>query len=158
MGDFSKAIKFVFENEGGFVNDFTDSGGETKYGISRKSYPDWDIENLTEEDAIEIYRQDFWQPYKNFEDRLATKLFDLAVNLGHRRAIQILQRALRCIGAKIEDDGVLGPVTKRAVESVNVDLLLPAIKSEAAGVYRNLATVNVSQKKFLKGWLRRAYL
>jgi lysozyme family protein len=159
MADFDKAIRFVLANEGGFSDNPQDSGGLTKFGISQKSYPDWDIENLTEEDAIAIYRQDFWQPYQDFEDRLATKIFDLAINMGHRRAVQILQRALRCIGARhVEDDGILGPVTKQAADLANVDLLLTAIKSEAAGVYRNLAATNSSQQKFLKGWLRRAYL
>ncbi|MDR1208336.1 MAG: hypothetical protein LBJ89_03215 [Holosporales bacterium] len=158
MGDFHKAIKFVLKNEGGVSDDPQDAGGVTKFGISQKSYPDWDIENLTKEDAIEIYRRDFWQPYQDFEDRLATKVFDLSVNMGHKRAVQILQRALQCLGAKIVDDGVLGPITRQAVDLANVDMLLTAIKSEAAGVYRNLATTNSSQQKFLKGWLNRAYL
>jgi lysozyme family protein len=158
MGDFNKAVKFVLANEGEFSDDPNDTGGVTKYGISQRSYPDWDIPNLTEEDAIAIYKQDFWPPYKDFDDKLATKLFDLAVNMGHKRAVQILQRALQCLGAKIVDDGILGPVTKSAVNLANEDLLLTAIKSEAAGVYRNLTTTNKTQQKFLKGWLRRAYL
>jgi hypothetical protein len=158
MGDFAKAIKFVMTNEGGVSNESDDAGGLTKYGISQKSYPDLDIANLTKEQAIEIYQRDFWQPYQDFDDRLATKVFDLSVNMGHKRAVQILQRALQCLGAKIVDDGVLGPLTKQAIGLANVDLLLTAIKSEAAGIYRNLATTNTSQQKFLKGWLRRAYL
>jgi lysozyme family protein len=158
MGDFAKAIKFVMKNEGGFSDDPQDSGCVTKFGISQKSYPDLDIEHLTKEQAIEIYQRDFWLPYQDFDDRLATKVFDLSVNMGHKRAVQILQRALQCLGAKIVDDGVLGPITKQAVDLANVDMLLTAIKSEAAGVYRNLAATNTSQQKFLKGWLRRAYL
>jgi lysozyme family protein len=158
MGDFAKAIKFVMTNEGGFSDEVHDSGGVTKFGISQKSYPDLDIANLTKEQAIEIYQRDFWQPHQDFDDRLATKVFDLSVNMGHKRAVQILQRALQCLGAKVVDDGVLGPLTKQAIELANVDLLLTAIKSEAAGVYRNLAATNTSQQKFLKGWLRRAYL
>jgi lysozyme family protein len=158
MGNFAKAIKFALDNEGEFSDDPNDAGGLTKYGISQRSYPDLDIRNLTKEQAIEIYKRDFWEPYKDFNDRLATKLFDLAVNMGHKRAVQILQRALQCLGAKIVDDGILGPVTKSAVDLANEDLLLTAIKSEAAGVYRNLAATNSTQQKFLKGWLRRAYL
>jgi hypothetical protein len=158
LGNFHKAIKFVMKNEGGVSDEVQDSGGVTNFGISQKSYPDLDIENLTREDAIEIYRQDFWQPYQDFEDRLATKIFDLSVNMGHKRAVQILQRALQCLGAKVVDDGVLGPITKQAIELANVEMLLTAIKSEAAGVYRNLAAINTSQGKFLNGWLKRAYL
>jgi lysozyme family protein len=159
LGDFKKAIEFVFQNEGEFSDEPDDAGGMTKFGISKRSYPDLDIEHLTKEQAVEIYRHDYWEPYKNFENRVAIKVFDLAVNMGHIRAVQILQRSLRCLGAKhVEDDGVLGPVTKQAVELANTDLLLTALKSEAAGVYRTLAAVNLSQQKFLKGWLRRAYL
>jgi lysozyme family protein len=157
MGDFNKAIKFVLANEGESSNDPQDAGGVTKFGISKKSYPDLDIQNLTKEEAIEIYRRDFWQPYQEFDDRLATKVFDFSVNMGHKRAVQILQRALQCLGAKVVDDGILGPITKQAVELANVDLLLTAMKSEAAGVYRNLVATNASQQKFLRGWLRRAY-
>jgi lysozyme family protein len=139
------------ENERGYSNDSADYGGETKYGISKKSYPDWDIENLTKEDAIAIYKRDFWPPYQDFEDRLASKLFDLAINMGHKKAVQILQRSLQCLGSNTIDDGVLGPKTRKAVDLANVDLLLTAIKSEAAGVYRNIAATNAEQKRFLKG-------
>ncbi|GHS92249.1 hypothetical protein AGMMS49949_04070 [Alphaproteobacteria bacterium] len=159
MGNFDKAIKFVFQNEGVFSDDPHDSGGETKFGISKKSYPDLDIKNLTKEQALEIYRRDFWEPYQDFEDRLATKVFDLAVNMGHHKAVQILQRALRCLGARqVKDDGVLGPVTRQAVACAQEDFLLTALRSEAAGVYRQLVALNNKNQKFLNGWLKRSYL
>ena len=40
---FDEIIEQVLEHEGGYVDDPTDSGGETKYGISKKAYPDEDI-------------------------------------------------------------------------------------------------------------------
>lgn len=157
MGDFNKA--FVLQNEGGYSNDASDAGGETKFGISKRSYPDIDMANLTEDQAAAIYERDFWAPYASFPDRVATKVFDLAVNMGHKQAVLILQRALRCCGAlNVKDDGVLGPVTKSAVQVANQDLLIVALRSEAAGVYRLLAAKNPSQQKFLMGWLKRSYL
>ena len=58
---FDLAIPIVLENEGGYVNDPADPGGETKYGISKRSYPALDIKNLTVEQATAIYLRDFWQ-------------------------------------------------------------------------------------------------
>ena len=159
MGDFSRALAFVLKNEGGYSNDASDAGGETKFGISKRNYPDLDIANLTEEQAAAIYGGDFWAPYASFPDRVATKVFDMAVNMGHKQAVTILQRALRCCGAlNVKDDGILGPVTKSAVQIANQDLLIVALRSESAGFYRLLAAQNPSQQKFLNGWLKRSYL
>lgn len=159
MGDFDKAIAFVLTNEGGYSDDPGDAGGKTKYGISQKSYPHLDIQNLTRDQAIAIYRKDFWAPYQDFEDAVATKMLDMAVNMGHKQAVQILQRALRCCGAThIIDDGILGPLTRQAVAIAHPELLLIALRSESAGFYRLLAAQNPHNQKFLKGWLNRSYL
>ena len=56
--DFNKIIEKVLKHEGGYVNDPTDLGGETNYGITKRFYPDVDIKNLTEEQAKEIYKKE----------------------------------------------------------------------------------------------------
>ena len=48
---FEEIIEIVLEHEGGYVNDPDDAGGETKYGIAKRWYPDVDIKNLTKEQA-----------------------------------------------------------------------------------------------------------
>ena len=63
MADFEKAVEFVLRMEGGYVNDPKDPGGETNFGIAKKSYPGVDIKNLTEEQAEEIYKRDYWEKY-----------------------------------------------------------------------------------------------
>ena len=158
---FNMAIIKVLANEGGYVNDPKDSGGVTKYGISKRSYPKLDIKNLTIEDAKAIYYRDFWegQKYKEIKsDQLSSKIFDLAVNVGISRAHMILQRALRAIGNPVKEDGIIGKITLLAVNSSNEKELLAAIKAEAAGYYRSIVAKNASQGKFLSGWLNRAYL
>src|SRR5690606_2973445 len=60
---FLHAVEVVLEHEGGYVHDPHDPGGETKFGISKRQYPDLDIANLTREQAIEIYRRDWWDKY-----------------------------------------------------------------------------------------------
>ena len=50
---FDEIIEKVLEHEGGYVNDPDDLGGETKYGITKRFYPDVDIKNLTIDGAKE---------------------------------------------------------------------------------------------------------
>jgi len=109
---FDFAVKIILEEEGGFVNNAKDPGGETKYGISKRQYPDVDIINLTEEQAIDIYHQDYWNPVSgdDLPKPLALCVFDCAVNQGVGAAIRLLQSSL---GATV--DGVIGPQTRTLI-------------------------------------------
>ena len=44
---FDAAFKALIDHEGGYVNHPKDPGGETKFGISKRSYPTLDIAALT---------------------------------------------------------------------------------------------------------------
>ena len=157
---FEKAFQYVIQNEGGYVFDKNDPGGETNYGISSRSYPHLDIKHLSLQDAKKIYFCDYWHK-KGFEeipdDAVATQVFDLSVNLGIRPAVTVLQRALRAVGINVQEDGLMGSQTLSAVKKSEPRCLLAAIKSEAAGYYRMLARYRPGQAKFLNGWLNRAY-
>lgn len=89
---FQQAISKVIDFEGGYVNDPNDPGGETKYGISKRAYPNLDIASLTVEDATSIYQRDYWD--KIGGDSLPSPLnflaFDCAVNQGVERAKELL--------------------------------------------------------------------
>lgn len=158
---FEKAFEEIIKNEGGYVNDPNDLGGETKYGISKKSYPTLNIKQLTLEEAKKIYYRDFWKKEK-FEDvpdkTVAIKLFDLSVNVGIRTATVILQRALHAVGINVTEDGIWGTKTQLGILSAEPSYLLVALKSEAAGYYRLVAQKSPMQQKFLSGWLNRAYV
>lgn len=157
---FEHAVSFVLTHEGGYSNDIDDDGGETKFGISKRIYPDLDIDTLTIDQAKAIYKRDFWEPqlYKDIKDvNLATKVFDLAVNMGSNWAHRLVQRALRATGQDILEDGILGPMTLAAINKADLTDLLAALKSEAAGYYRTLAATKPKRARFLKGWLKRAY-
>jgi lysozyme family protein len=157
---FEYAVNFVLAHEGGYSNDIDDKGGETNFGISKNSYPDLDIKTLTIDEAKTIYKRDFWEAYlyKDIKDiNLATKVFDLAVNIGPNWAHRLVQRALRATGYDILEDGILGPMMLIAINKANLTDLLAALKSEAAGYYRTLAATKPKQAKFLKRWLKRAY-
>jgi lysozyme family protein len=157
---FEHIINVILSNEGGYSDNPNDKGGVTKFGISSRSYPDVDIANLTKVEAKNIYKRDFWNRYlyKNINNlEVATKFFDLAVNMGHSWACILVQRALRASGKNVVEDGNFGPKTLDAINNVDITDLLAALKSEAAGYYRTLAAVDEQDKVFLKGWLNRAY-
>jgi len=88
---FESALAFVLAAEGGYVNDPNDPGGETKYGISKKAYPLLDITNLTREQAVDIYRRDYWNKVKGDELPAGVDIaaFDTAVNMGAGTALGI---------------------------------------------------------------------
>ena len=111
---FDDIIEKVLEHEGGYVDDPTDAGGETKYGISKRAYPDEDIKELTVERAKELYKRDYWDRYRtdNLPDRLRHIYVDMCINMGGGRAIKILQEACNSKNAnKIDVDGGIGPAT-----------------------------------------------
>lgn len=151
MADFLLAIPTVLQNEGGYVSDPADPGGETKYGISKRSYPNLDIKNLTVEDATTIYRRDFWQFDGVNDQPLATKIFDTYVNMKHN-GIRILQT---CISMP-SPDGVWGPNTCAVVNAHMPEGLLTIYRSALEQHYRNIVLADPSKAKFLNGWLRRA--
>lgn len=82
--NWQRCIDFVLGWEGGYVNDPDDPGGETKWGISKRAHPELDIYNLTREQAIEIYRVEYWKA--SGADKMTWPLclvhFDAAVNSG----------------------------------------------------------------------------
>lgn len=171
---FARAVDIVLSHEGGFADKKGDRGGPTNFGISLKFlelFPEGDInkdgmvdrrdvELLTRDQAIDFYWREFWNKfqYGKFNDWcLATKVFDLAVNMGPSQAHCLLQQALLALGIKIIIDGKLGTATFRAANNANRDALLAALRAEAAGFYRLIARLNPGQDKFLTGWLNRAY-
>ena len=101
---FEKAVDYVLANEGGYVFDKNDPGGETKYGISQRAYPSLNIKALSLDEAKKIYYCDYWLKgkFEQISDKnVATQVFDLSVNLGIRPATIVLQRALRAGGIKM---------------------------------------------------------
>lgn len=109
--DWEKAIEFVLKMEGGHVNDPNDPGGETKYGISKKAYPNVDITNLTLDEAKKIYKRDYWDQCHCDElpTGFAISIMDMAVNMGTGKAKRLLQTVL-----EVGVDGIIGPITVSA--------------------------------------------
>ena len=152
---FDEIIEQVLEHEGGYVDDPTDSGGETKYGISKKAYPNEDIKGLTVERAKELYKRDYWDRFKvdNLPDRIRHIYFDMCVNMGGGRATKILQEACNSKNSyKIDVDGGIGKNTIKAPANLE-DFRLRAYR---VMFYAELVMKKPEQMKFWVGWFRRS--
>lgn len=95
MDNFETAVNLTLEKEGILSDHKDDAGGLTKYGISQAAYPKLDIAALTKEEAVKIYKRDYWDkamcgeiPYP-----LDVILFDTAVNHGVDKAVKSCRRA-----------------------------------------------------------------
>ena len=154
MKTFDEIIEKVLHHEGGYVNAPKDLGGETKYGITKRFYPDVDIKNLTIEQAKEIYKKDYWDRNKveSLPQNLWHIYFDMCVNMGKRTAVKVLQRAAVNKGKNIEVDGGLGPMTIGALKGVELD----RVRAFRVKYYVDLITARPEQEKFYLGWFRRA--
>lgn len=175
MARFDLAIPIILKHEGGFVDNPSDPGGATKFGVSlrflvtlQKKIGDLnkdgvidrkDIVSMTESQAKTIYETQWWDRYGygNITDQaVATKIFDMAVNMGASQAHKIAQRALTNLGIKVDVDGQLGPKTVAAINKVAPNALLTQLRIECANFYKRLVAQKPSFKVFERGWLARA--
>lgn len=161
MNNFNHAIEIVLKHEGGYVNNPNDPGGETKYGISKRSYPNLEIKKLTIDQAKEIYHNDWWIKYRYnqiIDIEVATKIFDISINIGPANMHRILQRSVNFVSyTNLKVDGIIGPMTINATNNSDFDILLEEIKHQTAEYYYFLVKRNNKLREFLFGWLNRAY-
>lgn len=146
--DFAQVFDRVIGHEGGYVNDPNDPGGETKWGISKRSYPHLDIKNLTREQARTIYQTDFWERIhgEHFHKGVAFQVFDFAVNSGVETAIRSLQKAIG-----VADDGHWGPVSQAALSQLTPSDVIMRLLAERLDFMTKLKNWSFHSK----GWARR---
>ena len=139
-------ISVIMDFEGGLVNDPKDSGGITKFGISKRSYPNVDILNLTIAQAQAIYFRDYWVPIQasQLPKQLDLYVFDAAVNQGIHAALLMLQAA-----CGVPQDGVIGAGTIAASGKISPTKYL------AERALRYAASPQLSH--FGLGWFNRLF-
>jgi len=159
--NFTDAFAYVVGEEGKLSMDPEDSGnwtggkigvGElkgTKYGVSAAAFPLLDIANLSLSDAQSIAKRDYWDkiagdvlPYGT-----ALCLFDFGYNAGIREAVRVAQRALQ-----LQDDGILGPLTLRALQQTPTQTFASRFTVERIKAYHLMAGFEYEGD----GWINRA--
>lgn len=187
MSSFDISCEVILKHEGGLVDHPADPGGITNFGISlrfmQKTFPLLQkfgvalsfpipntpdmIRNLSRDQAREIYRTCWWDffRYDKITDQLvATKLFDMAVNMGPPsttlaatgQANILFQRALAACGEHVFDSGTLVPSDYDSANRVDASDLLHAMCDQQARFYTDLAAAKPNLAVFLPGWLKRS--
>lgn len=152
MSNFDKAFDLLIGNEGGYVNNPADPGGETNWGITKtvavaNGYTG-DMRTMQKETAKQIYKKMYWDKLQcdQLPFIVAFQLFDAGVNHGNSQAVKFLQRAL-----SVADDGVIGAKTIAATNSLDDLQIVMLFNAERIEFYAALKTFST----FGKGWVRR---
>lgn len=186
MGDFDKAFKKTMSNEGGYVNDSDDAGGETYKGISRVYNPRWIGWGIIDQhkrnsdfpkclysivglqnNVKDFFKDRYWDVNQldEFPQLIAEEMFDTGVNMGCERVAKFLQKSLNYLNRngmmynELMVDGVMGKKTLNALGILNnkdLVILVTMMNVLQGGHYMRYMDRNPTQKKYARGWFRRA--
>ena len=160
---FDLCVSRVLKNEGGYVNNPLDKGGETKYGITKavaqKSGYNGSMREMSELTAIKIYELNYWNKSGcnticTYSFNLAFLVFDFGINSGVATAVKKLQKVLNDLAkTNLKIDGVFGKKTAAALQSISgsLNLVEYAYLSEILAYYTALNQFGI----FGKGWINR---
>lgn len=163
-------INDVITTEGGYVNDPNDSGGETKYGITKATARAngyvGNMKDLPRDLAFEIYRKKYvvapgFDKIVSMDLSIGAEMVDTGVNMGTSWAGKFLQRSLNALsGAGLVVDGAVGPRTITALaeyiayrKAPGVKVLLKMLNSLQCSRYIELVESNQKNRSFIYGWV-----
>ena len=162
MADFGSAFHYILRWEGAWSDDPLDPGGPTMYGVTlatgrRHGFATKEaLRAITLDQAAAIYRASYWRFDGVLDQSVATKVFDMAVNIGLLSAVKKVQRLLNVYGADLVVDGYFGPLTTVEVNRRDPDLVMDLLCGISKEHYESVVAKRPESRKFLKGWLRRA--
>ena len=182
QGTFQDAHQFTAKWEGGLSDHPADRGGITAYGASIEFVKDISstaqgknflqaigvslpvtkavMRGLRPGQVAIMFRHEFWDALKldSLPFRQAALIYDAAVNHGPAQAVKLSQRGYnRCVGhgVKLAVDGILGPLTRKALQT-DTDKVVREIIQARREFYEGIVAARPDQGVFLKGWLNRA--
>jgi lysozyme family protein len=115
----------IVQREGGYVNDSSDPGGATNFGVTihtmRRLGLDLtgdgrvskaDVKPLSQAQAVDIFILHYFDKPRivQLPNAMQASVFDMYVNAGSN-AVKILQRMLSKMGFEYNADGAIGPQT-----------------------------------------------
>ena len=150
LKDWFDVVDRSIQEEGGYVNDPKDPGGETQWGISKRAFPDEDIKNMTRAEAIRLYYNYYWQApgFASLPIELGFQLFDAGINIGTGEAVKMLQTVVG-----MTPDGQMGPQTRAAVASMPLAAVIAGFLAARGHFY----IASHDWNSFGKGWCSRTF-
>ena len=172
MRTINGAIEEVLANEGGYVNDSRDAGGETNFGITiataRANGYTGPMRDMTRDFARGVYMRQYVQrpgfdKVAALSMPIAYELVDTGVNMGPAVAGKFLQRALNLLTeANLVQDGVVGKASVAALDAFlrrrgaeGEKRLLALLNAFQGERYASLAEGRAANRAFIYGWLGR---
>jgi len=166
VAKFEDLLPFIEKWEGGFVNDPLDLGGATNRGVTIGTWKavgydidgdgdidEDDVRKITREDMAEcVLRPHFWNLCK--ADRIKSQsIANILVDWVWTSGLVAIKQVQTRLGVKA--DGIVGEKTLEAINSAQQRGLFFDIKSLRVAYVENICHQNPTNKRFLRGWLRR---
>lgn len=147
----------------GLANDPNDRGGLTMCGVTigtysayckkkRKDASPEALKALKYEEWLEILKTMFWDKWKA-DDIADQSLANILVDWAWASGITGIKRPQRMIG--VVADGIVGPKTITAVNSLNAQMLFAELHADRLKHFDEIVARSPSQSVYLKGWRRR---
>jgi lysozyme family protein len=166
MASFDLFLPILLQNEGGYVDNPNDPGGETNKGITMRTFSHCshallgidptsaNLKTLTDAQAGILYKHNYWTPMQGdafpLQD-LANIVCDFYINAG-THATSLLQSVMKELGANVVVDGVVGRASVQALNALNQIAVYERYKQGRIAYYQQLG---VKYPMFLQGWLNR---
>jgi lysozyme family protein len=166
MASFDIFLPMLLRFEGGYVDDPTDPGGETNKGITMSTFQQCshellgidptsgNLRTMTDAQAGLIYKALYWNKIQgdSFASQdLANIVCDFLVNAG-THATKLLQQVLNNMGAKVVEDGTIGPASLQALAGFDQVQVYRQYKQGRISYYQALGQ---KYPQFVQGWLNR---
>lgn len=172
---FDEMFEEILGIEGGYVDDPSDSGGETNWGVTKKVARKFGYEGnmryMPLNFAKQIYKELYWDELEldtisKTAPALAGKIFDIGVNMGVGRAAEFFQRSLNVLNRQGRDyqdirvDRDIGSITLRAFghylskrQEDGETVLMRALICLQGEFYISLAERRQKDERFVYGWI-----
>lgn len=170
MATHRAATERLLGHEGGYVNDPRDPGGETNFGLTKRTFPELDIKSLTREEAIAVYKAEYWDGLRlgEVEDqRVAEVIYLWAVNSanppgrgGTRPVKQVQEVCNWFLKSDIAVDGAVGSMTIAAINTcaaMKHDRFLKGLVAMILAFRVARVRKRPDQAVFLAGWFNRDF-
>jgi lysozyme family protein len=173
MADFNNALQHVLTNEGGYVHDPDDPGGETYKGVARQMNSKWDgwvnIDILKKQSGFpanlerdielqdkirDFYHFNYWNRINgdNLSNQaIALTIFDFAVNAGVSTSSSLAQMVVGAVA-----DGVIGKESTDKINNFDPEHFLAAFTVAKIARYMSIIKRRPTSQKYLYGWIKRA--
>ena len=132
--------EYAIPNEGGYVNNLNDPGGETNMGISKRYHMNEDIKNLTRERANAILYNEVWNwnGINKLPPEIQGFVFDYGIRTSPQNAITTVHQAL----------DIPGDTTLSRLNDIDYEEFLRRYQN----IIRNRDKTNANYKYFGSGW------